>query len=91
MTRTEMTRTGERTVGNHSYVDVFEKNNGQYVSKDLYDRLSLKEAIKLLIIIDKFEKEHPELQITNWRAEYHIMEGENASIQGIWIDHKPVV
>ena len=84
-----MTRQGEITVGNHSYVCVFEKNAGNYINKNSYGRLPLEEATKLLKIIDKFEKEHPELQITNWHAEYLQIEGGSTSIQGIWIDHEP--
>ena len=83
-----MAKVGETTVGNHSYIDVFEKTAGGYIDKGPYDRLHLKEVVKLLKIIDKFEKEHPELKIINWRAEYLSNEGCNKSIQGLWIDHQ---
>jgi len=67
-----------RTVGNHSFV---------YINKDgnPWDN-----PTRILILLDVFEKAHPELEMTNW----HIEKQQGAYItpawvSGVWIDHKP--
>lgn len=72
----------EVTIGNHSYVEVdIVKSYGQ---------LEFKEAKHVLEIINSFEHDHPELEITNWHAEYRYQVDYDypVGIEGLFIDHR---
>ena len=74
------------TVGNHSWIPLAQRKLG---CEDLSDD----EAMKVLIIVDVFEKQHSELEVTGWRLEMsHNSYGYWPTIFGIWVDHrsKPV-
>jgi hypothetical protein len=66
------------TIGNHSYLPI-----NVYANPDKYARA-------ILQLLDAFEKEHPELEITSWDIERN-QKAANASeyIWGVWVDHRP--
>jgi hypothetical protein len=66
------------TVGNHSYI---------YINKDGKPG---EKAEMILLLLDSFEKAHPELEVTGWKIDKQPQAyGTPSFIFGMWIDHRP--
>ena len=66
------------TVGNHTYINI---NTNEYPANRINEILELLAA---------FEKNHPDLQITNWHIqEQNVGPHYYQKVFGIWIDHRP--
>lgn len=63
------------TRGNHSYVPV---------DISLFDRDTNAQA-RVLEILEAFEKNHPELEVTDWKIQTF---NSHNSILGLWVDHQ---
>jgi len=46
---------------------------------------------KILVLVDLFERNHPEWEIIGWRVEYKHQDYNKAFIYGLWIDYRPKV
>lgn len=66
------------TIGNHTYLPLnIDGDPSQHVQE-------------ILLIVDAFEKAHPEWEITSWNLEgAHSTYARLAYTYGIWIDHRP--
>lgn len=67
----------EMTVGNHTWIPVNQHVNWY----------SEEPPMIVLSLVDKFEKRHPELEITGWRT--HGNQTGAQTLHGLWIDHRP--
>mgnify|MGYP001585026662 CR=1 FL=1 len=66
------------TVGNHSFIPLpikHDKDNPGIV----------------LRVLDDFEKNHPDLEVTSWRiSQGFLISADNAGkADGLWVDHRP--
>lgn len=76
------------TVGNHSWMPL-------YIGTDTSKRYPLPSEYRAFILsaLLAFEKEHPELEVTNWKIERDqgnsMPDTGSPKIYGLWIDHEP--
>lgn len=66
------------TVGNHSYIPL-----------NIHDARPADRTHDILVILDKFEKIHPELEITSWSIEKQEGVYMPGHIFGLWVNHCP--
>jgi len=71
------------TVGDHSYIPILPKGSG-YVIREDFPQTVLK-------LIDAFEQDHPELNVTGWKLLTYAYGGTYVHTQalGIFLDHQP--
>lgn len=70
------------TIGNHSYIKLHRNGTVDYY------------APGFIYLLNDFEKNHPEFEVTGWRIESSQVVNEGTpenKIFGIWVDHKPKV
>jgi len=63
------------TIGNHTYLPLYLVLESEPTDQKIQD---------VLLTLDSFEKQHPELEVTSWSSLQH-----SSSHYGIWINHRP--
>lgn len=67
----------------------YSKGNYSYVPLNKYGNVAKNLVPEIIDLLDTFEKDHPDLEITNWTIEYQPAGyGKAPDVYGIWISHR---